>query len=651
MFFLGIHCLFSIISVLFWQAPRKIIQEALKEDIDKSLVNRLKDSRWQIATNLYLTGAAMITSALAYLVQILYATGLLMEIFGPIMEEEAETVVFHMLWTAMVLDSITNDICVGSIACIWPGHRRADQTLQDVHEAFLHVHRAAQDCIAIEKQEYELFKDAESRLQLLPMDNKRETLLAGMEVAIRRLAGVSDCHWAPLVDELQRRFQYFQAEVRLEIARLEHLMHEVISKYQHMQSRWHALLEVREELDEELQQPVRGNWDEEAYLDHVMAEAETVEPLFFEEMEMLVREFNAANMAEDVGLSKDQWPFQLRRAERKLEKGDGYEPSCVLVRGPRKLRSRAEQKAKECYADALPPAAASVLDYVRVEVRFDEPYQIAVFTALLRKRMNVVQQANGFLPKLAEELTDGSPGSIYRYVVLNLTYSAGSPEVTHVVEVQLALKDLAMLRDWQGKPRRVIGMKTYLELLEQPGLYARDVKPDTGKALKNTPALLALKNGTYESQQSGGATPDRLALPAPGASGGPSRDEEFARLNAGSALGASSVPSTMPPSRDEGFSRPMASRGSPAASTPSTSRQEPEPAPAPSQSRSRSEPDPPPNPDSAVTVDNPQQNPRNCGPNPITNWAPSCAPTCSPEDGMPVETVQSQRPGRNQHAV
>merc|ERR1719491_2540581 len=105
-------------------------------------------------------------------------------------------------------------------------------------------------------------------------------------------------------------------------------MKQCLESYKIMNSRWMSMLEQVPSNGSGTRQPVAQFFDvDEAlatrssavYMDQLFADAEQVEGPLFEQMETLVRTFNAAEWPKELGLDKHVWPFRLQR--RQLQKG------------------------------------------------------------------------------------------------------------------------------------------------------------------------------------------------------------------------------------------------------------------------------------------------------------------------------------------
>jgi hypothetical protein len=166
-------------------------------------------------------------------------------------------------------------------------------------------------------------------------------------------------------------FATFKDGVDAELRRLDELMKQCLESYKIMNSRWMLMLDQVPSEGAGFRQPVAQFFDVDerlatrssvVYMDQLFSDAEQVEGPLFEQMETLVRTFNAAAWPKELGLDKQVWPFRLHR--RQLQKGKS-EPCSWFRKGPRKTRERAEQKVANDYSNCEWPPAAHLLDIVR----------------------------------------------------------------------------------------------------------------------------------------------------------------------------------------------------------------------------------------------------------------------------------------------
>ena len=163
----------------------------------------------------------------------------------------------------------------------------------------------------------------------------------------------------------------------------------------------------------------------------------------------------------------------------------------VLVPGPLKREQRCRDKIAADYEGRVPwPPAASLFDFVRCAIAFDDPYAMAVMAAYLEAEFEVVRVKNRFEDDEIEEvsaeklqaefysaetigedivlndivLSEGAPKSenMYRDVLLNLRPKGSD----FICEVQLTLTGISILKKSEQKIYTIARMASAEELLE-----------------------------------------------------------------------------------------------------------------------------------------------------------------------------------------
>jgi hypothetical protein len=329
-----------------------------------------------------------------------------------------------------------------------------------------------------EAEEARAYEVAEQALELAEMSDETKQSLADIEENIRErgfMAGSEN-----LDVDIEGDFQAFQAGSRAEMQRLMLLMSQCLEKYTVMGLRWEFLLKLPD-VGPGLRQAVplkvlecreadRPRVSQE-YLNQLYTDADMVHMAFFKEMERCVMQANAATWPKELGLDEEKWPFQMRR--RRNQKATLL-PCCWLRLGPTKDRIRSECKIAQDYDTCAWPQSAHLLDIIRCAVAFDDPYALVAFAEFLGTQMQVGRIKNkfkGFVPgKLA--LPGSTPESEYRDLLLNVVFRARG--VSHVVEVQLALRDLATLKTWSHRHYKVDRMLNYQDLLYQNIFSSKD---------------------------------------------------------------------------------------------------------------------------------------------------------------------------------
>jgi len=313
------------------------------------------------------------------------------------------------------------------------------------------------------------YEAAEQAISMAEMPNEERLALANWERVIReRGSAAGDDNVDPAVQE---DFRAFQACLRTETERLLVLMSRCLEKYTIMSARWEPLarmpdigMGLRQAVPQSVlecsveDRPHVGN----DYLNKLYADAGVVFQPFFKEVQRCVESLNAAKLPKELGLDEEQWPFLLRRREHQKAT---LLPCCWLRLGPLKDRLRSEYKIAADYGGCAWPQAAHLLDIVRCAVAFDDPYALLAFAEYLGTQMQISRVKNrfrSFVP--GETVSQGStPESEYRDLLLNIEFTTRG--TTHILEIQLALRDLAELKRWSHKPYKVERMADYQHLL------------------------------------------------------------------------------------------------------------------------------------------------------------------------------------------
>lgn len=256
-------------------------------------------------------------------------------------------------------------------------------------------------------------------------------------------------------------FAALQDMARAESERLNVLMRSCRAAYEeHSPARYCELAAVPSEPTVAVQ-PMAGFlavWDAAQplpmqRLDWLLAQAAHVDAPFQEAVAELVARFNAAETPVELGLTEAEFPLPL---QTELQREQGCN-AVEMAAGPVKLKDRCLLKVKDDYTTAPVPEKC-LLDLVRTQLRFSNPYALACFRAML-VLPNACDRARGDSAegelvlvrtknKFGQDYVDEG-GSEYKDLLVNVEFRG------HVCELQLALSDLAEMKRQSHGPYKV----------------------------------------------------------------------------------------------------------------------------------------------------------------------------------------------------
>ena len=179
-------------------------------------------------------------------------------------------------------------------------------------------------------------------------------------------------------------------------------------------------------------------------------------------MRRLVDQFNAAQFPSELGLDKTQFPLPIQNNYAQEKQF----PNAAVHPGPLKKKERGQFKVDNDYKGN----PCRLLDIVRLQIKFRDPYAIAIFFEVLTQRklctrsrtqsrtnedLVVRRVKNNFRPSFLAEYE-------YRDLLVNVEFDG------HVCELQLALHDLSEVKRQMHKfykVKRVQETGAYAELL------------------------------------------------------------------------------------------------------------------------------------------------------------------------------------------
>merc|ERR1719469_763921 len=344
--------------------------------------------------------------------------------------------------------SMTNDYCIAQVSGLaqWrtPGAELSNQSLAALKKIALAATNA-EECHRLEIKAYEM---AEATNLAVPSAEVNECLLAYK----KQLVHAYDAGDPKVTKGVADRMRALAAA---EQKRLGGCMLNLWNSYLLMTLRSSSIDTVK---DNSIctRQHVPDGLSSEAYFDWLYGEAATAEEQLRALIDVALSVINRAEMAEDIAtfiptgqtFNVDTITALMQGFDTSIHRSKKTQRPYVKM-APTNKKDRALAKALNDYCDCEAPIEAQLLDLARCTVLFDDPLTLTFFYGVLCAIADVVRVKNRF----------GKPSQ--RDIMLNLRVSSG-----HIVEVQLGVDSLMLLRSWDHPMYQIARTKTEPELVD-----------------------------------------------------------------------------------------------------------------------------------------------------------------------------------------